>query len=416
MALFLQASHDMTKQDRWHTPPTTLALKQRFRPVFDRISEGAVRRERERVLPHEEFGWLKEAGFGALRVPLELGGLGASLPQLFDLLIDLAEADTNLAQAFRSHLALVEDRLVAPRAEGEVWLRRFAAGELAGNGWTEIGAVRIGDTITKVTPDGDGYVVNGQKYYSTGSLFADWIDTYATRSDTGEAVIAIVRADQTGVERLDDWQGFGQRLTGTGTTHYRNARLEPDGLIPFETRFRYQTAFYQLVLNAVLAGAALAAVRDAGRIVQTRKRGFSHGSGGPVREDPQVLQVIGRARAFAYGARAATLAAAEAAQTAFETSQADDVEADRKANIEAELQSGAAQSVATELALRATSDVFNALSASASDQGLALDRHWRNARTAASHNPVIYKERIYGDHAVNGTEPPYVWQIGAVTG
>ena len=54
--------------------------------------------------------------------------------------------------------------------------------------------------------------------------------------------------------------------------------------------------------------------------------------------------------------------------------------------------------------------------ASATLRTRGLDRHWRNARTAASHNPAIYKQRILGDHAVNGTEPVYVWQIGAVAG
>jgi hypothetical protein len=44
--------------------------------------------------------------------------------------------------------------------------------------------------------------------------------------------------------------------------------------------------------------------------------------------------------------------------------------------------------------------------------GKSLDRHWRNARTVSSHNPVIYKARIVGDWAINGTEPPFVWQIG----
>jgi hypothetical protein len=37
-------------------------------------------------------------------------------------------------------------------------------------------------------------------------------------------------------------------------------------------------------------------------------------------------------------------------------------------------------------------------------------------RTAASHNPLIYKERIVGDWEINGTPPPYLWQIGAGTG
>ena len=154
----------MTIHDRRADIPATDDLKARFRPVFDRIAEGAVRRERDRLQPEAEFGWLKQARFGALRVPPEHGGFGATLPQLFDLLIDLAEADTNLAQGFRSHLALVEDRLVAPRSEGAVWLRRFGAGEIAGNGWTEVGSVRIGDTLTRVTPEGDGFRVDGEKY------------------------------------------------------------------------------------------------------------------------------------------------------------------------------------------------------------------------------------------------------------
>ena len=34
-----------------------------------------------------------------------------------------------------------------------------------------------------------------------------------------------------------------------------------------------------------------------------------------------------------------------------------------------------------------------------------LDRHWRNARTLASHNPVIYRDRIVGDYVLNGTSP-----------
>ena len=72
--------------------------------------------------------------------------------------------------------------------------------------------------------------------------------------------------------------------------------------------------------------------------------------------------------------------------------------------------------VLADLVLRAASDLFNALGASAAKESLALDRHWRNARTVATHNPLIYKEKIIGDWAINGTEPPYVWQIGGGSG
>lgn len=56
------------------------ALAARFRPIFARIAEGAVERERSRTLPFEPIQWLKQAGFGAVRVPVEFGGAGASLP------------------------------------------------------------------------------------------------------------------------------------------------------------------------------------------------------------------------------------------------------------------------------------------------------------------------------------------------
>ena len=45
-------------------------LAARFRPIFARIAEGAVARERNRVLPFEQIKWLKEAGFGAVRIPV----------------------------------------------------------------------------------------------------------------------------------------------------------------------------------------------------------------------------------------------------------------------------------------------------------------------------------------------------------
>ncbi|MDG3576728.1 hypothetical protein P7F60_10035 [Rhizobium sp. YJ-22] len=55
--------------------------------------------------------------------------------------------------------------------------------------------------------------------------------------------------------------------------------------------------------------------------------------------------------------------------------------------------------------LHAATHVFNALGASATSEDTALDRHWRNARTLASHNPVAYKARILGDYLVNGKSP-----------
>lgn len=388
-------------------------IANKYRPIFARIAEGALLREKNRTLPFEQIQWLKDAGFGAVRVPVEYGGDGATIPQLFQLLIELSRADSNVTQALRGHFAFVEDRLNAHRdADQRIWFQRFVAGEIVGNAWTEIGAVKIGDVITKVSRQGGQWVVNGKKYYTTGSIFAEWLDLFAQVEPSGELVIAATRTRQDGVHIEDDWDGFGQRTTGSGTTTLVNAKVDAENIIPFDTRFKYQTAFYQLVLLAVLTGTAQAAVAEFRQQVRQRTRIFSHGNGDRVDQDAQVLQVIGKASAQAYAAEATTLQAAHAAQRAYQAHFAQDEEAEKQANILAEIESAQGQVVIADLVLQLTSQLFNALSASAASEEKRLDRFWRNARTAASHNPLIYKEKGIGDWEVNGKEPVYVWQIG----
>ncbi|WP_134500175.1 acyl-CoA dehydrogenase family protein [Microvirga pakistanensis] len=388
-------------------------LARRFQPIFDRIAAGAVERERTRTLPYEPIRWLKEAGFGAVRVPRDYGGGGATLSDLTRLLIELAEADSNLPQALRAHFGFVEDRLVsAPGPERDAWLKRFAAGEIVGGAWTETGNVKLGDVITRLTPSGNGWLLNGTKYYSTGSIFADWIDVYTRRADTGADVIALVSTHQAGVERHDDWNGFGQRTTGSGTTVFKDAFVEDENVFSFGSRFKYQTAFYQLVLVAVLAGIAKAAERDVARHVRDRTRVYSHGNARRPAEDIQIQQVVGRIAADAYAAEAIAVRAGESVHRAYEAYVTPDSRRAPEAHTDAEIESAKAQVAIADIVLRATGDLFNALGASATADDKALDRHWRNARTVLSHNPLIYKEKILGDWTLNRNEPVYVWQIG----
>lgn len=389
------------------------ALAAHFRPIFARIAEGTVARERERILPHQPISWLKAAGFGTVRIPKEKGGWGASLPQLFQLLTELAEADSNLPQALRAHFAFVEDRLNQPdSAERDRWFGRFIDGELVGSGWTEIGTVKLGDVITRVMPGENGWTLSGEKFYSTGALFADWIDVYARRNDNHGDVIALVNTHQPGVTCEDDWDGFGQRLTGSGTTRFDNAHVEQEPIYDFATRFRYQTAFYQHVLLATLAGIGRAVARDGAQAVAARNRVYSHGNGGVARQDAQILQVIGEITSLAFAVEATVIRATHSLQSAYVAHLSSDEAQVVAANVLAEAEAGQAQVIASELVTRAATELFNALGASDTRVSKALDRHWRNARTVSSHNPVVYKARDIGDWKVNGTAPTGIWQIG----
>ncbi|MFC2251994.1 acyl-CoA dehydrogenase family protein [Labrys portucalensis] len=386
-----------------------------FRPVFDRIRAGAVERELNRTLPHEPIGWLKDARFGALRVPEKDGGFGASLPQLFALLIELSHADSNVTQALRAHFGFAED-IVNARAQDrrDRWLPRLSRGEITGSAWTEIGEARQAafSTIVKLG-DGKAASVTGAKYYTTGSLFADWIDIGAS-GEEGQSLSATVARHAPGVDVIDDWDGFGQILTASGTATFTDTPVDPADVVIDDDRFKYSAAFYQLVHLATLAGIGRAASDDVAKAVKARRRSYSNAPSPRPSEDAQVLQVVGRIRGAAYCASAIVLKAAEAVQHAFDTRFAGDAAAEEAANAVAELEVAQAQTVVTTLILEASTIVFDALGASATQRSAALDRHWRNARTLSSHNPRIYKDRIIGDFAVNGTPPPYQWRIGQV--
>ena len=88
----------------------------KYRPIFARIAAGALSRELTRELPFDQIGWLKEAGFGAARIPAEFGGDGLDWEEFTRLLIELAAADSNIPQALRSHIALVEGSKTRARA------------------------------------------------------------------------------------------------------------------------------------------------------------------------------------------------------------------------------------------------------------------------------------------------------------
>ena len=385
-------------------------LAARFRPIFTRIAAGAIERENTRTLPHEPIHWLKEAGFSALRVPIAYGGLGATLPELFALLIELATADSNIPQALRGHFALVEDILntqVAGRREK--WLPRFAQGEIAGNAWTELDAKSTGFSTT-FFPARHGWALNGTKFYTTGSLFADWIHVGGVL-ENGDPVSGIVNRNQPGVEVVDDWDGFGQTLTASGTTIFSQAAVEQDDVVTDDDRFKYSQGFYQLIQLATLAGIGRAITNEGALAVARRQRAYSNGNAPYPRQDPQVLQIIGQIRAAAYGAGAVALQAARTVQKAYEALQTQAADADYWVAL-GELDVAQAHTLIPGQVLNAAASLFDALGASALRKENSFDRHWRNARALASHNPRIYKERIIGDYAVNGALPPEQWRIG----
>jgi alkylation response protein AidB-like acyl-CoA dehydrogenase len=394
---------------REHPLPGTSTLD----ALLARVAEGASERERDRVAPFEQIALIKEARLGAIRVPAAEGGDGATLRQLFEVLMALAEADSNVAHILRVHFSYVERLRDEPDAGRRArWIAVVNEGKIFGNAISEQSGQAVGmgfETVLTPDPSGEGFRLNGEKFYSTGSLYADFTQIYASTPEDTIAAITIP-VDREGVAILDDWDGFGQRLTGTGTTRLDDVRVEPDEVVDYGSREDLmaapgiQGAFLQLYLQAVTVGALRAVRNDAVALVRRRRRSFSHAADASPTADPQILQVVGQIAADAFAAEAIVLAAAERIDAAAASTV--DGKPDSALAEAAQVAAAEAKVAIDSFAPRAATALFDAGGASATQAAANLDRHWRNIRTISTHNPTFLKASAVGDYLVNATPPP----------
>ena len=391
------------------SPPSYEELAARFRPIFQRIADDAVRREQARELPFEAVRWLRESGFTRVRIPQSYGGLGATLPQLFKLLVELAEADSNVSHLLRGHFAFLESRLNhTDQAVRDFWFPKVVDGALLGYAMAELTEV-TGTSATVTERDGKWFL-NGRKYYSTGTIYADWI--VASVLDGEERVSVALRADSPGVRRDDDWDGFGQRMTGSGTTVFEQVEIDPANIFRRGTGKdsygnSYQKAFLQLILLASIAGVGRAVKRDGIAFVQKKTRTFGIMGASSPRHDPLVQRVIGRLASLTFAAETIVEGIALALEEVYQARQAG--RDSETLYAETEIKAFEAQQIVIDLVLQACTLLFEVGGASATSETRRLDRHCRNARTAASHNPAIQRERAIGDYYLNGTKPDAAW-------
>jgi alkylation response protein AidB-like acyl-CoA dehydrogenase len=385
------------------------ALAARFRPIFEEIAAGAVEREQERRLPFAEIERLAEAGFGAIRIPVDQGGSGASLRDAFRLLIELGAADSNLVQALRAHFAFVESRLNEdePTANAK-WFERIAGGDLIGAAMAE--RTTGTETLVQLTPEDTGWRVDGEKFYCTGTLYADWIHVAAAHGD--ERISVIVPASAYGVTRIDDWDGFGQRMTASGTTRFESVRVEDEHILRRwqKGEFRadtYITAFFQQFHLAAFAGIGRAILRDASHFVRAKTRTFGMPGTTDVTADPLVQRVIGKLSSLSFGLDAIVDGVSDSLETA-RAAWLDGARDDPRF-LDADIKAYQGQQLAIDLVLQAASLLFEVGGASATQESRRLDRHWRNARVIASHNPAIQRERALGEYVLLGTSPRKAW-------
>jgi alkylation response protein AidB-like acyl-CoA dehydrogenase len=362
--------------------------------------------ERDRVLQYEGVEAIWRTGVLNLRVPAEFGGPGGKVRDVLSAVIQIGRGSSNVAQALRSHFGFSE-RLLSNRAtrqEAEEWFPRVYAGLVVGNAITDAAGKAPSSADTTVLPSTDGVLrLNGHKFYSTGTLFADVIAVSALDAQ-GRDIQAIIPADRPGVELFDDWDGFGQRTTASGGTRFTEVEVHPNEVVTVSegNTLGHATAFLQLYLASVAVGIAYSVFDDAVEYVRTKARPASHSVADSAATDPFVLEAVGEISASATSAEAVVLTAADAIDRLVDAGK----QADPDAVAEVAVTVAGAQLIAERLTISAAGRLFDTGGASATARALNLDRHWRNARTIAGHSPLAYKAYAAGNYAVNGTWPP----------
>jgi SfnB family sulfur acquisition oxidoreductase len=392
------------------------------------VADGVIERDRAGATrpPFEELARLDASGLMAITVPRAFGGPDLGARVLAEVITTIAAVDPALAQAPQGHFLLCD--VLAVWGAAEQRRRLFAEvldGGRLGNALAERGGHHAQDLKTRLhgwpapapgvgaddTSAGAGLRLRGRKYYTTGSLTARWIGVSAL-DDGGALVLAFVRRDAPGVFLDTDWNVMGQRATVSGSATFDDVPVDPRFVIAYARAFEVPQqlgARAQLVHTAIQVGIARGALRDARLFVTTKARPFFEaaraGWADTAGADPHTIHRFGQ---LATQVRAAEALLASAAATLDEIGR---VPTDAAAAARGSIAVAQAKAFASEAATEVASGLFELSGASATDEKYDLSRHWRNARTHASHDPVSWKYHHIGDFMLNDILPPNHGQL-----
>ncbi|MGF1600050.1 MAG: acyl-CoA dehydrogenase family protein [Acidimicrobiales bacterium] len=211
-----------------------VAVAERF--AREHVDPAAASWEHDRRMPRASLTAAAELGLGGILVPAELGGSGLGVTAMARIMAALAAADMGFAFSLVCHNNLAG--AIAARGGDEQrhrYLPGLVDGSLVGGFLlTEPGAGSDAAAITTTArPDGDGWILDGEKAWATNGTEADVFIVYAqTRPGSGSQGIAsfLVDADQPGVERSEPYEMLGAHSTGTCGLRFDRVRLGPEQL------------------------------------------------------------------------------------------------------------------------------------------------------------------------------------------
>ena len=376
------------------------------------LTSGVIERDRAGSVPWAELAALDASGLLGITVPAAYGGPDLSPVVLAEVIRTIAAVDPAIAQVPQAHFLFVDAlATLGGAAQQRRLFTEVLAGARLGNGLAERGGRHAQDLKTRLCQVPGGLRLDGRKYYCTGAISARWIGVSAL-DEADRLALAFVARDAPGVHVDEDWNVMGQRATVSGSAVFDDVRVDPGLVIPYQQAFegpQQLGARSQLVHAAIQVGIAGGALRDAREFVRTRARPFFEaaraGWASAAADDPHTIRRFGE---LATRVRAAEALLAAAAATLEEVGRRPH---DAAAAARGSVAVAQAKAFGSETAVAVASDLFALTGASAADERYDLSRHWRNARTHASHDPVDWKHHHIGNYLLSDVPPPNHGQL-----
>ncbi|MGE4314509.1 SfnB family sulfur acquisition oxidoreductase [Acinetobacter sp.] len=369
--------------------------------LAEQFKAGAVQRDAERILPFEEIEAYSQSGLWAITVPKQYGGAEVSSYTVAQVIALMSGVDGSIGQIPQNHFYGLEIlRNSGTKQQKQKLYAEVLKGARFGNALAEFKTKTAAQRQTAIRKTDQGYVINGEKFYCTGSLFAHRIPTLVV-DEQDQQFLAFVPRNSEGLTLIDDWSGFGQRTTGSGTVKFNNVQVLAEDVVPFDIAYSEPTLsgpFAQLLHASIETGIARAAFEETLKRVRQARPWIDSGVD-QATDDPLTKFELGRIVA---DVRASEVLLKQAARSIDAARPAPTAENVAKASLDV----AKVRAHSTETALKASSKLIELAGSRGSQREDGLDRFWRNARVHTLHDASRWKYYFIANYLLNGILPP----------
>ncbi len=368
--------------------------------LAQRLAASAVQRDRRGGSAQAERQLLRDSGLLSIAVPQAHGGQGLDWPSIYRLVRYLAAADSSLAHLFAfQHLQVATILLFGSADQQRHWLGRTVQER-----WFWGNAANGRDNRLSLSRRDEHFELNGSKSFCSGALGSDALVISAPRPGSrDERVFLVLPAQREGLAINDDWDGFGQRQTDSGTVQFDNVFVDAGellGPVGVSPRGTLRTCLSQLILTQLYLGNAQAALDAALRYTREEARAWPASGVEQASDDPY--------NQLRYGDlwlryRSALLLAEDAAQRLQAAWEKPALTAAERGEVA--LAAAEAKVVSARAALEISTQIFDSMGARATSSRYGFDRFWRNVRVHSLHDPLDYKVRDLGRWLLDGVPP-----------